>query len=334
MAPRLRRITSRSGGWRRRRRGRGFSYVDADGKPLTPEQVQQCRELVVPPAWTDVWICPDPRGHLQAVGTDAEGRTQYLYHPEWRRRQDQAKFDRILDLAELLPRARRRVIRDLKREGLPREKVLAVAFRLLDRGLFRVGTESYKQLNGSVGLATLGPDQVKISGDRMTFDFPAKSGITAHIEVTDRLSAKIIWQLARPNEPRPELLAFLEDGTWRDVGSSTINTYLAEVIGDNYTAKDFRTWHATVSASVLLSLGERAATDRKRRAQVLAAIDAVAERLSNTRTIARSSYIHPRVIDLFHAGTTLSPTAVRGMTESQPLPYPHRVEQAVVDLLA
>jgi DNA topoisomerase IB len=333
MAPRLRRITSRSSGWHRRRRGRGFSYVDAGGRRLTAAQAQHCRDLVIPPAWEDVWICPDPHGHLQAVGTDSEGRTQYLYHPDWRRRQDEAKFDRVLELAELLPWARRRALRDLKLEGMPRNKALAAAFRLLDRGLFRVGTESYRQSNGSFGLGTLRPDQVKISGDLMIFEFPAKSGIVTMIEVVDRPAAKIIRTLARRRTQRSELLAFREDGTWHNLGADTINAYLAEVIGADFTAKDFRTWHATVSAGVLLALVERARSDRQRRSQVLAVIDSVADLLGNTRTIARSSYIHPRVIDLFHEGRTLPASVVTGLTPDRPLPYPARVERAVVELL-
>ncbi|GAB3756576.1 DNA topoisomerase IB [Microlunatus parietis] len=330
---RLRRVTDRTKGWRRRRCGRGFSYLDDAGSALADDQVRRCRALAIPPAWTDVWICPDPNGHLQAVGTDSDGRVQYLYHPDWRRRQDEAKFDRILGLAERLPPARRRVVRDLKATGLPRAKALAAAFRLLDRGLFRVGSESYKQRYGSLGLASLGPDQVHLSGATMTFVFPAKSGELAEIEVTDRLAADVVRTLARRRAQRTELLAFKDGRRWHNLTADDINDYLATVIGPDFTAKDFRTWHATVQAGFLLALADPAGTDRRRRTQVLQVIDEVAERLGNTRSIARSAYIHPRLIDLFHEGAVLPPAVVAGLRADAAPPYPLRVERAVVDLL-
>lgn len=330
---RLRRVTDRTRGWQRRRRGRGFSYLDESGSALAEEEIRRCRALAIPPAWTDVWICPDPNGHLQAVGTDSEGRSQYLYHPDWRRRQDEAKFDRILGLADRLPAARRRAVQDLKATGLPREKALAAAFRLLDRGLFRVGSESYKQRYGSLGLASLGPDQVRVSGDTMSFVFPAKAGELAEIEVTDRLAATVVRTLARRRSLRTELLAFRDGRRWRNLTADDINDYLATAIGPDFTAKDFRTWHATVQAGLLLALVDRAATDRRRRAQVLQVIDEVAGRLGNTRSIARSSYIHPRVIDLFHEGSVLAPAVVAGVRADAAPPYPRRVERAVVALL-
>ena len=331
--PRLRRVTTRAGGWHRRRHGRGFRYVDDAGSPLDAEQVTQCRQLVIPPAWEDVWICPDPYGHLQAIGTDSEGRKQYLYHPEWRRRQDAAKFDRVLDLAERLPRARRRVIRDLEADELTRTRSLAAAFRLLDRGLFRVGTQSYKEQNGSYGLATLHPDQVRFDGRRMIFRFPAKSGQVAEIEVTDPLAGEVVRALARRRSSRAELLAYRDGRHWRNLTADDVNEYLASVVGEDFTAKDFRTWHATALAGVLLALTEPVGSDRKRRSQVLRVIDTVADRLGNTRSIARTSYLHPRVIDLYHEGRVLPAAAIAKITADRPLPYPQRVERAVVDLL-
>lgn len=305
------------------------------------ETLARIRALSIPPAWTDVWICPDPMGHLQAAGTDAAGRRQYLYHERWRARRDAEKFDRMLAFAHRLPEVRGRVEDDLERRGLPREKALAVAARLLDLGLFRVGSESYRRANGSFGLATIRRDQVRTSGDAVRFDFLAKSGQRRIQEVVDADVAPIVRTLKRRKDDNPELLAYRNGTGWLDVRSEDVNAYLKEVAGDAFSAKDFRTWHGTVFAAAALAAdGEVPAAQSARRRRISAAIKEVAAELGNTPAVARASYVDPRLLDRYEEGVTIRPALVRANAPGEPdadgaldPSFRDAVEAAVLELL-
>ena len=333
---RLQRVSSDVPGIVRLRHGRGFRYVDASGRAVRDaETLKRIRDLAIPPAWTDVWICPDPLGHLQAVGTDAAGRRQYRYHDAWRARRDVEKFDRMLAFAGALPSLRERVAQDLTRRGLPRERVLAGAVRLLDQASFRVGSESYARDNGSFGLATLRKDHVRLRGDVAVFDFTAKSGKRLVQEIADPDVLPLVRTLKRRRNGGPELLAYREGRVWRDVRAADVNAYVKEVAGDGHSAKDFRTWHGTVVAAVALALSEGDRTTlTSRRRQVSAAIREVAEFLGNTPAVARASYVDPRVIDRFEEGVTIAPALERSSVEDLEDPaFREVVEAAVLDLL-
>jgi DNA topoisomerase IB len=283
---------------------------------------------VIPPAWRDVWICPLENGHLQAVGTDDAGRRQYLYHPDWRAKRDRAKHDRVLEVGDRLPGARSRVDEYLGLDGMPRQRSLAAAFRLLDLGLFRVGGEAYTDTNGSYGLATIEKRHVRIDGDAMTFCFPAKSGQQHRVTVTDRAVSKIIATLRRRRGGGPQLLAYREGRRWRDISSRDINEFVKEIVGGDVSAKDFRTWHGTVTAAVSLAADVDADSATARRRAVRRAADAVSEQLGNTPAVARKSYIDPRVVDRFEAGETITPPR-HAATE----PARRRAESEVLRLL-
>lgn len=312
--PRLRRSRPSSPGLARRRAGRGWTYLDQDGNRVDDAAVvQRCRALVIPPAWTEVWICPWPNGHLQAVGTDVAGRRQYLYHVQWRTARDQAKHERVLEVAARLPEARRRVAADLARGDMSREHVLATAFRLLDLGLFRVGGESYAADNGSFGLATVQRRHVTVGVDGIRFDYVAKSGKRRRIVLQDQGCAAVIRTLKRRRSAEPDLLAWrsTEGGRvrWRDVTSADVNDYVHEVVGEDTSAKDFRTWHGTVLAARALALvGDAADLSRTRRSRAVAAVmREVSEHLGNTPAVARASYVDPRVVDLWEDGVHIRP---------------------------
>jgi DNA topoisomerase IB len=306
---RLRRADPSRPGWTRRRRGKGFSYHDEHGRPITDaEAVARIRALVIPPAWTNVWISPDPRGHIQAVGTDAAGRRQYRYHDVWRVKRDAAKFDHVLDVAAQLPELRERVDEDLDTRGYGRDRVLAAAVRLLEDGLFRIGGESYATVDASgeatFGLATIRRDHVTVRGATIEFRYPAKGGIERAQRVVDERLAAVVRGLLQREDDAVELLAYRDGRAWRDVRSADINTYLKEATGCEISAKDFRTWHATVLAAILLA-GESARSATARKRAIARVMREVAEYLGNTPTVARNSYVDPRVVDLFHAGTTV-----------------------------
>lgn len=315
---RLRHVSPDGAGLVRQRVGRGFRFIAPDGSPAAARDVARCQALVIPPAWRDVWICPDPRGHIQAVGTDARGRRQYLYHPTWREQRDLAKFDRILELSAHLPAARRIVRADLMQADLTRRRALGTAFRLLDLGYFRVGNDIYAEENGSFGLTTLRRAHVRHSANTLVFDFPAKSGKRQHIELTDALTARAVAEMtARRGSTR--LLSYRdESGAWTSLSSTDVNTYLRELLHREASAKDFRTWHATVRAAIAFAdvaadadTDTDAATTRSRNAHVATVMRQVAEYLGNTPTIARTSYVDPRLIDLFDQGRTIAPTLAR-----------------------
>lgn len=305
--PRVHRIDPAAPGLTRRRRGTGFSYQDARGRPVRDDEVLgRIRELAIPPAWADVWICRDPLGHLQATGTDAAGRRQYLYHPVWRQRRDSMKFRRIEAFARSLPAMRAEIDRDLGREGVPKERVMAAAVRLLDRATFRIGSESYADRNGSFGLATIRKSHVSIDGSRVIFDYRAKGGVRRVHEVDDEALVPLLEQLKRRRSGGVELLAYREDGRWRDVRSTDINAYLKDLLGEEHTAKDFRTWHATVLAAVDIAAQEPVEGATAKRRQVAATIRRVADHMGNTPAVCRASYIDPRVFDRYREGRTIA----------------------------
>jgi DNA topoisomerase-1 len=305
---RLRTVSPKDPGWTRRRAGRGFVYLDQSGARLDPEDADRCRMLVIPPAWEEVWICSAANGHLQAVGTDDAGRRQYLYHPEWRRKRDESKHDRVLEVASRLPRARKRVALHLQLAGMPYERALATAFRLLDLGFFRIGGEAYAEANNSFGLATIRKEHVSIDNRSVVFDFVAKSGQERYVALADDLVRDAVRALLRRRGGGPELLAYKDNGRWRDVSSAEINAYVKEQVGGEVSAKDFRTWHGTVIAAVALAAGNADATTKTARKRIVAAaMKEVAAYLGNTPAVAKSSYVDPRVVDLFDYGVTISP---------------------------
>jgi DNA topoisomerase IB len=304
----VRRVDCDGPGWTRRRSGRGFVYLDEGGERIADRDVvARIKALAIPPAWTDVWICPEPCGHIQATGLDDRGRRQYRYHDDWRAERDRAKHDRMIELARALPRLRRRLRRDLAAEGMGRERVLACAVRLLELGLFRVGGEGYADGNGSYGLATLRKGHVRAQGDELRFDYVGKGGQRRIVSIADPEVGEVVRGLKRRRGGGPELLAYKDErGRWVDVRSSDINGYLQATLGDDFSAKDFRTWTATVLAAVGLAVEEGGADDeRQRRAAVRRVVRSVARQLGNTPAVALGSYIDPRVIEQFEDGRTV-----------------------------
>jgi DNA topoisomerase IB len=343
--PRLRRADCAAPGFRRRRRGRGFEYLDPDGERIDdPEALARIHDLAIPPAWEDVWICLDPLGHIQATGMDAAGRKQYRYHDLWRAGRDRQKFDQMIEFGRALPRVRRRTTRDLRAgRPLPRRRVLACATRLLDLGFFRIGSEDYAEDNQTYGLATMLKRHVTVNGSEVVFDYPTKGGRRRVQAIADDDVRAVVAALKARRAGGPELLAYRDDGRWVDVRSPDINAYLKEISGGDFSAKDFRTWNATVLAALALA-GEarrlaarsRERTKTSRRRAVSAAVKAVAAYLGNTPAVCRASYIDPRVIDRFEAGETIAPALDRlGGEPDLALPRQRtRIESAVLELLA
>jgi DNA topoisomerase I len=312
--PRLRRSDPNRPGYTRRRYGRGWVYLDQAGERITdPAELDRVAGLVIPPAWKDVWISPHANGHIQAVGTDAAGRRQYRYHDVWREHRDRAKHERVLLVAERLPTMRRRWARDLALPGLGRERVMAAAARLLDLGLFRVGGEEYAEENSTYGLATLRREHVRVKGGVLVFDYVAKAGIRRVETVSDPKVLEVVAALKRRrDDPNPELFAYRTGesgarGAWNDVKSATVNDYLRAMSTMDMTAKDFRTWHATVLMATVLARHEpvpRSVTARRK--VVRAGYVEVSEALGNTPAVCKASYVDPRVVDLFHGGTVIA----------------------------
>ncbi|HEY3726127.1 MAG TPA: DNA topoisomerase IB [Solirubrobacteraceae bacterium] len=334
--PRLRRSDCSRPGLRRVRRGRGFGYLDEHGKRLgDPEELLRIKGLAIPPAWQEVWICPDPLGHLQATGVDAAGRKQYLYHPRWRELQDRKKFDHMIDFAKALPRLRKRMLADLEREELDQPRVLACAVRLLDVGLFRIGSEEYADDEGGVGLATVTKGSVRIEDAAVVFDYLGKGGLRRVQAVTDPHSQEVVRRLKRRRGGGDQLLAYRERRRWHDVRSDQISDYLKAQIGEEYSAKDFRTWNATVLAAVsLASDGRNATTQRARKRAIDGAVRGVAEVLGNTPAVSRRSYIDPRVFDRYLSGWTIGGALDRiGSLDGPDDRRRARLERAVLDLL-
>jgi DNA topoisomerase IB len=309
----LRRSDCRKEGIARRRNGRGFSFRDADGERVSDEEtLERIRELAIPPAWKEVWVCPDPLGHLQATGIDAAGRKQYLYHERWQQRQAERKFETVREFAATLPRLRRAVTADLRRRGMPRERALACAVRLLDLGFFRVGGEVYADENESFGLATVRREHVSVSKGEVVFDFPAKSGQRRVQSIRDPAAVRAIETMRRRRGGPEDLLAWRQGREWRDVRSEDVNEYIQEQIGAEYSAKDFRTWHGTVLAAVELAGEPEPSSEAAAKRSVKAAIGRVAEAIGNPPAVCRRSYVDPRVVERFRDGETISPRATVG----------------------
>lgn len=341
---RLRRCDPSRPGLARARRGRGFSYVDADGKPVDAETRARIEALTIPPAWRDVWICPDPLGHLQATGIDAAGRKQYLYHPAWREQRDRQKFHAMEELARKLPRLRRLVESALDGgNGLTHERVGACAVKLLDLGMFRVGGEESAEEFGHFGLATLTCAHVTLDGNTAVFDYPAKSGVRRHYAVTDPQCVALLRRLRNRRGGPEELLAYREGRSWHRLGSGGINHYIKAAAGPQFSAKEFRTWNATVLAAVSLAVDAEPPTSRRGRERVIAAaIKQVSEQLGNTPAVARRAYVDPRVLDRYRAGSTIDLDAATRDAHLDPETSPlatlpdrrrRRLELAVLDLI-
>ncbi|MEZ2391877.1 DNA topoisomerase IB [bacterium RCC_150] len=300
--PRLRRSHPGVGGISRRRSGRGFTYRYPDGSLVTGADRKRIEALVIPPAWVDVWICPFENGHIQAMGVDDAGRSQYIYHPEWRVRKDTEKFARAARLGAILPQARRHVTRDLRASPSMKTRTLAAAVRLMDLGALRVGSEGYAKRNGSYGLTTLRCKHVRVSGHVVSLCFPAKSGQTWQSDIEDPELAVFLEPLVR-RAARQAVLAYQDGGAWIPLRASMVNEYLRNITGDRYTAKDFRTWKGTAAAGVALagpqSAAKPALTPKQR---IVDAIKQTAELLGNTPTVARAAYIDPRILEGFLAG--------------------------------
>jgi DNA topoisomerase-1 len=299
----LRYVSDSSPGIHRRRAGRGFSYVGPDGRAIRDRAtLERIRRLAIPPAYTDVWICPAANGHLQATGRDARGRKQYRYHPRWREVRDETKFGRMLAFSEALPRLRARLEQDLALPGLPREKVLATVVRLLESTAIRVGNDEYAKSNHSFGLTTLRSRHVEVSGSTLHFEFRGKSGKMQRVALSDRRLARIVARCQAL--PGAELFQYVaEDGERVSIGSSDVNDYLRELTGEDFTAKDFRTWAGTLQALAALQAIGPSASEREAKSAIVRVIDEVAGQLNNTRAVCRKYYVHPVVLESYEAGT-------------------------------
>ncbi|MGI8647813.1 MAG: DNA topoisomerase [Acidimicrobiales bacterium] len=331
---RLRRSALFSPGIVRIRRGRGFQYLSEVGSPLNdPEILDRVRSLAIPPAWRRVWICPYPNGHIQAVGIDAAGRRQYLYHAQWRRARDEEKHDRVLVLAKQLPAFRAQIYADLNEHGLSRRRVLAAALRILDSGVFRVGGEEYAEENGSRGVATLLREHVRISGDVIKFHFPAKSGVDRVAEICDADLAKVLGSLKRCRADTDRLFACDDMKSWHELRAEDVNERFKELVGEEFTVKDLRTWKATVFAAEILAETEPVSSQRARKRLEAQVMRQVSDELGNTPAIVKKSYVDPRVMQAFDAGITIR-SALRRARAQEPECARVTVERAVVKMLS
>ena len=334
----LRYVTDDMPGFTRQARktqdGVSFSYQDTEGKPLRDAQrIREIQALAIPPAYTDVWICPDPTGHLQATGRDAKGRKQYRYHPRWRTVRDDNKYERMMVFAEALPKIRKQIDQDLSRQGLPREKVLAAVIRLLETTLIRVGNDEYAKTNKSFGLTTMRDRHVKVGRKSVRFEFKGKSGVSHAIDLEDSRLARIVGRCR--DLPGQELFQYLdEEDHPRDVNSADVNAYLQEVSGRDFTAKDFRTWAGTVLASMALQEFEAFDSETQAKKNIVAAIERVAERLGNTPSVCRKCYVHPEVLLAYLDGSMIATLRQRAEAElTRGLGHLRPEEAAVVALL-
>jgi DNA topoisomerase IB len=324
----------------RRRCGRGFRYLDPSSEPVTDPAIRaRIKALVIPPAWEQVWICPDPAGHIQAIGTDAAGRRQYLYHPSWRDEQDQLKFDRMLEFGRALPGIREVVRSHLDRRGLSRDRVLAAAISLIDLGFFRPGGDEYAAENGTFGLATIGRQHVTCHGDQIEFDYLAKGAKQREQAVADDQVCAVVRSLKRRRWGGDELFAYRSGRGWHDVTAEDLNDYLRELSGGHdFTVKDFRTWHATVLAAVGLAVSRSAAaaSPAASKRAVARVVREVADYLGNTPAVARASYIDPRVIEVYERGKTIESVLgdLGATSEFGQLATQGQAERAVLRILA
>jgi DNA topoisomerase I len=302
----LRYVSDEQPGLSRQQKGEEFEYFDTKGEAIRDEQrLLRIKRLAIPPAWSDVWICPSPNGHIQAIGRDGRKRKQYRYHNRWREIRDENKYDRLVNFGRALPKIRRRLEKDLALSGLPRAKVLATIVQLLERSFIRVGNEEYARENKSFGLTTMEDRHVDVKGSKLRFRFRGKSGREHEVDVTDRRLAKIVSKVQ--DLPGQSLFQYLDDeGNVRDITSQDVNEYLREITGEDFTAKDFRTWAGTVLAAIALSAAGAFETKKQAKANIKKAIEAVAKMLGNTPTICRQCYIHPFVLEAYLNGNSVN----------------------------
>src|SRR5215469_2324749 len=326
----LKYVSDERPGYNRKAKGKQFEYFDTEGKPICDEQrLLRINRLAIPPAWTEVWICPSPNGHVQATGRDARHRKQYRYHERWREVRDENKFERLAQFATALPNIRRRVAHDMKLPGLPRRKVLATIVRLLARTFIRIGNEEYARENKSFGLTTLKNRHVKVRGAQVRFRFRGKSGRHREVDVTDCRVARVIASCQ--DLPGQDLFQYLEEnGEVRDVTSQDVNEYLRQIVGEDFTAKDFRTWGGTVLAAIALSRQEEFQTKKQAKSNIKTAICAVAELLGNTPAVCRKCYVHPVIVEAYLNRTRIA--GLSGTKTLKPLNL-RRAERAVLKFL-
>lgn len=306
-AARLRYVSDQTPGITRRRHGSGFRYLGPDGAPVRDAKtLERIRALVIPPAWTDVWICPSPNGHMQATGRDARGRKQYRYHARWREARDATKYDRMVAFGHALPGIRRRVEEDLSQRGLPREKALAAVVRLLDVSHIRIGNEEYARENRHYGLTTLRNRHADVSGQTVRFRFTGKSGQKHAVELKDRRLAAVVRKCQEL--PGQELFEYMQDGSPRPIHSDDVNAYLRDIAGEDFTAKDFRTWAGAILAAEALARHGPAETAADARKNIVEAVDLAARTLGNTRAVCRKCYIHPRILEAYEGGEIIAPS--------------------------
>lgn len=320
----LRYVTDNTPGYRRKANGEHFNYLDTQEKPIRDEErLLRIKRLAIPPAWTDVWICPSPAGHIQATGRDARRRKQYRYHDRWRELRDENKFDRLAEFAKALPKIRRQVAQDMRLPGLPRQKVLATVVRLLERTFIRIGNEEYARENKSFGLTTIKNRHVKVKGDHLRFRFRGKSGRQHEVAITDRRIAKIVSKCQ--DLPGQDLFQYVsDDREVRNVTSQDVNDYLREITNENFSAKDFRTWAGTVLAAIALTAQSEFETKKQAKANLKTAICAVARLLGNTPAVCRKCYVHPAILEAY-----LTRTQIAGL--SQAIKTPENINLRAVE---
>jgi DNA topoisomerase IB len=331
---RLRRSTVGGPGFRRIRRGGGFSYLDNDRDRVdNAEVLARIEALVIPPAWKDVWISPHPNGHIQAVGTDAAGRRQYIYHERWQTERSEEKFDRAVSLAKQLPGWRLALLTDLRRRGLGRDRVLALAQHLIDQGYFRAGGEEYVEENGSYGLSTLLRDHVRLRRDSVDFDYPAKSGVRRTVSLDDPLVIGAVRSLLRADTTSARLLVYRATDGWSEVHADDVNTRFRELVGEEFSVKDIRTWHGTVLGAEAFAVSGDPKSKTARRREEAAVMRAVADQLGNTPAVARRSYVDPRVVAAYEQGITIAPALRRSKRKRTPEARRETIEQATVQMI-
>lgn len=331
---RLRRSNLDSAGIARRRAGKGFTYWDPEGKRLDdPDTLARIKDLVIPPAWQKVWICPHPNGHIQAVGTDAAGRRQYLYHQAWQQERAEEKFDRVLELSTHLPAWRKRIARDLAGRGLSRDRVLALALQLLDRGYFRAGGDQYAEEHESYGLATLQCEHVTVRNGAVIFDYPAKSGVRRTLEVADAEVVRAVRALLRRDGRTDRLLVCRNGSGWSDIHAADLNARFKELVGAEYSVKDLRTWHGTVLAATAFAEAAAPLSERIVKRETAGVMKQVSEELGNTPAVARNSYVDPRVVAGYRQGVTIAVAARRAAQQKNPADAAGTLERATRTLV-
>ena len=331
---RLRRSALSKPGIARKRRGKGFAYYAPDGDLLSDDDtLERIKELVIPPAWKKVWISPQPNGHIQAVGTDAAGRRQYLYHPAWQQERSEQKFDRVLELSTQLPTWRASIANDLAGRGLTRERVLALALRLLDRGYFRAGGKEYADEHESYGIATLLCEHATVRRDAVAFDYPAKSGVRRSVEVEDPEVVRAVRSLMRRAERSEWLLMCRRGSDWVNVQADDLNARFKELVGDEYSVKDLRTWHGTVLAAAAFADADPPVSQRVAKRVEAAVMREVAEELGNTPAVARGSYVDPRIVTGYQQGMTIAAAARRAERARRPEAAQEILERATRKLI-